>query len=120
MPMVLAAPVHCCCFLLTKLALLSRAPSAFLVNASACISLPHAGERFGTKQASTGVSVRLLHLAYLWLRTGIVLGAALGDAGSILMAKVTLFPTKAVALLFDACLDILLNLSIGAHFWRRG
>lgn len=120
MPMVLAAPVHCCCFFMTKLALLSRAPSALFVNASACISLPHAGERFGTIQASAGVSVRLLHLTYLWLRAGIVLCTALGDAGSILMAKVTLFPTKAVALLFDAGLDILLNLSIGAHFGRRG
>lgn len=119
MLMVLAAPVHCGSFLMTKLALFSGAPSAFLVNASACIGLPHAGEGLGAIQAGAGVNIRLLHLADLWLCTCVVLGAALSDAGSILMAKIALFPAKAVALLFDAGLDILLNLSICAHFWRR-
>jgi len=119
MPMVLAAPVHCGSFLTTKLALLSEAPSAFVVNASACIGLPRAGEGLGAVQAGAGVNIRLLHLADLWPCTCVVLGAALSDADSILMAKIALFPTKAVALLFDAGLDILLNLSNGAHFWRR-
>ncbi|CAE7885753.1 unnamed protein product [Symbiodinium necroappetens] len=114
--MVLAALVHRCCFLVTKLALFSRAPSAFLVDASACISLAHAGKPFGTIQVSTEVSVWLLHLAHLWLRTCIVRGTALGDAGGILAAKVALLPTKAVALLFDAGLGILLNVSIVAYF----